>query len=307
MKNAGLEDFANYLEVERDYSVHTLRAYLRDVDQFCFFLSEGPSALEDEEVPSGDFATLAKAKRNDVRAFLGQVRSMGASKRTAARKLAALRSAFSFYRRTGSLDTNPAESIKSPKLSRDLPDVLSIPEAAELMEAPDTSTPAGARDCAILEVLYSSGIRASELVGMSIPDVDLIGGVVRVMGKRKKERFGHLGSHAIDAVRAYLSIRAELGNPRHTYLFVNARGGHLTSRSVQRIIEKYVAQVMPGRREITPHTLRHSFATHMLDCGADLRVVQELLGHSSLSSTQIYTHVSIDRLKEVHKQAHPHG
>lgn len=307
LKNGGLEDFANYLEVERGYSVHTLRAYVRDVDQFCFYLSEGPAALEEDSAPSGSLSTLGRAQRNDVRAFLGHVRTLGASKRTAARKLAALRSAFAFYRRNGDLESNPAESVKSPKLSRELPDILSIPEAAALMDAPDVSTPAGARDRAILEVLYSSGIRAGELVGVKSRDVDLVGGVVRVLGKRKKERFGHLGSYAIDALRAYQKVRPELGNPGPSDFFVNTRGGRLTTRSVQRIIEKYVAQIFPGRREITPHTLRHSFATHMLDGGADLRVVQELLGHSSLSSTQIYTHVSIDRLKKVHRHAHPHG
>ena len=181
--------------------------------------------------------------------------------------------------------------MRSPKLARDLPDVLSIPEVTALLEAPDTSEPLGVRDRAILETLYSSGIRAAELAGLQVRDIDLIGCTIRVLGKRRKERIA----------------RPQSGHPSETALFLNARGGPLTTRSIQRVVEKYVRQVIPAGRAVTPHTLRHTFATHMLDGGADLRVVQELLGHESLSSTQIYTHVSLERLRQVYRKAHPHA
>ncbi|MDX9973448.1 MAG: tyrosine-type recombinase/integrase [FCB group bacterium] len=207
----------------------------------------------------------------------------------------------------GDLPENPAKAVKSPKLGRDLPDVLTIPEVTALLEAPDLSEPLGIRDRAILETLYSSGIRAGELAGLSLRDIDLVGGTINVMGKRQKQRIAHLGSYATEALDNYLRVRMEIGKPRHERLFVNFRGGPLTSRSVQRVVERYVTEVLPGRTEVSPHTLRHTFATHMLDSGADLRVVQELLGHENLSTTQIYTHVSIERLREVYKQTHPHA
>ncbi|HEX72130.1 MAG TPA: tyrosine recombinase XerC [Candidatus Hydrogenedentes bacterium] len=302
--------FMNHLKVERGCSAHTLRAYLRDLDQFCDFLEHGPAAFQrsaEEAQTRASLDLLRRAAKHDVRAFLAHVRTTGGTPRTAARKLAAIRAAFRYFTRTGLLEDNPALSVRAPKLPRDLPDVLSIPEVTALLEAPDMDDPLGVRDRAILETLYSSGVRAAELAGLSVQDLDLDQGVMRVLGKRKKERIAHLGSYAVRAITAYLAARPQLGAPAHATLFVNARGGPLTTRSIQRIVEKYVRQVLPGRREISPHTLRHTFATHMLDAGADLRVVQELLGHESLSSTQIYTHVSIDRLKEAYRAAHPHA
>ncbi len=303
-------EFMNHLRVERGFSPHTLRAYMNDIQQFCAFLREGPKALVVKgEAPRepASLEVLAGAGKLDVRAFLAHVQTGGGSPRTSARKLAAIRAIYKFFVRTGRLDENPAQGLKSPKLPRELPDVLSIAEAAQLMEAPDTSVPLGKRDRALLETLYASGIRASELAGLHLPDLDLGRGSMRVLGKRDKERIAQLGSYAVQAIQQYLPARAELGNPGHDTLFVNFRGGPLTTRSVQRVVEKYVRQILPGRREVSPHTLRHSFATHMLDGGADLRVVQELLGHESLSSTQIYTHVSIDRLKDIYRNAHPHA
>lgn len=302
--------FVNYLKVERGFSQHTLRAYLNDLDQFCDFLVNGVQALhrpEGEPRPRASLEVMRKAGRNEIRAFLAHVQTGGGSPRTSARKLAAIRAAYKFFVRTDRLDNNPGMSVKSPKLGRNLPDVLSIPEVTALVEAPDTSTPLGLRDRALLETLYSSGIRASELTGLKISDMELGHGVMRVFGKRKKERIAQLGSHALKAIHAYLAVRPQLGHPGHETVFVNARGGPLTSRSVQRVVERYVREVLPGRHEVSPHTLRHTFATHLLDAGADLRVVQELLGHESLSSTQIYTHVSIDRLKQVYREAHPHA
>ncbi len=305
-----LLQFINYLKVERGFSRHTLRAYMNDLDQFCDFLSRGPAAFDHppgEPRPAASLAVFRMADRNAVRAFLAHVQTRGGSARTAARKLASVRAAYKFFVRQGLLDENPAGAVRSPKLPRELPDVLSIPEVTALVEAPDTTTPLGARDKALLETLYSSGIRASECAGLKNDDVDLDRGVMRVFGKRQKERMAHLGSHAAAALAAYYAVRGELGGPTHERVFVNARGGPLTTRSIQRVVEKYVRAVLPTRHEISPHTLRHTFATHMLDGGADLRVVQEMLGHESLSSTQIYTHVSIDRLKQVYRDSHPHA
>lgn len=305
----GLQAFIDHLEVERGYSVHTIRAYLNDIAQFCRYLSKGPGAIEDTGTESAppSLETLRKAGRNDVRAFLGHVRLGGASARTAARKLASVRAVYKFYTAIGELADNPARLLRSPRIPRDLPGALSIPEVTALVEAPDTSDPIGLRDRAILEVLYSSGVRAAELAGLTVRRIDPIGGTITVLGKRKKERVAHLGRYASDALNEYLRARARLGNPRHDRLFVNARGGPLTTRSIQRIVEKYARRVLPGRTDVSPHTLRHTFATHLLNAGADLRVVQEMLGHESLSSTQIYTHIGIDRLKEVYRKAHPHA
>jgi integrase/recombinase XerC len=305
-----IQRLVNYLEGERGFSPHTVRAYLKDLEQFCDYVISGPKAFErepGEPRPPATLEALARATRNDIRAFLAHVQTGGGTARTSARKLAAIRAAYKFFVRGGDLEDSPAQTVKSPKPARDLPDVLSIPEVTALLEAPDTTDPLGIRDRAILETLYSSGIRAGELVGLRLSDLDLNEGLMYVLGKRKKERIAHLGSYAVAAIRDYLSVRLDLGHPGHDRLFVNFRGGPLSTRSVQRIIERYVRQVLPGRGEVSPHTLRHTFATHMLDAGADLRVVQELLGHESLSSTQIYTHVSIDRLKQVYRETHPHA
>jgi integrase/recombinase XerC len=310
MPTEDIKRFTDYLEGERGFSPHTLRAYLNDLDQFCDYVLFGPKSFdrpEDEPHPPASLEVLRRATRNDIRAFLGHHQTRGASPRTTARKLAAIRTAYRFFVRMGELEDNPAKEVKSPKLARDLPDVLTIPEVTALLEAPDLSDPLGVRDRAILEVLYSSGIRAGELASLLMRDVDLVGGTITVLGKRQKQRIAHLGSYATDAVNNYLRVRPELGRPRHDRLFVNFRGGPLTSRSVQRVVERYVREVLPERTEVSPHTLRHTFATHMLNAGADLRVVQEMLGHENLSTTQIYTHVSIDRLKEIYRATHPHA
>lgn len=302
--------FAEHLRTERGCSPHTQRAYLNDIDQFCAFLALGARAFrlgKDDERPTATLDALRGAKKEQVRSFLAQVRLHGGSPRTAARKLASLRAAYRYFLRTGALTEDPAGAVKSPKLAKGLPDVLTIPEVTALVEAPDRGNPLGLRDRAVLEVLYSSGVRAAELAGLTLDDLDLARGTMRVLGKRRKERIAHLGSHATAALADYLAVRGQLGAPAHARVFINARGGPLTTRSVQRIVEHYAAKVLAAGREVSPHTLRHTFATHMLNAGADLRVVQELLGHESLSSTQIYTHVSIDRLKQVYREAHPHA
>lgn len=310
MSCPGIAQFTTYLRVERGFSAHTLRAYLRDLDQFCAYVALGARAFEatpGDDRPGAALELLRRAKKNDVRAFLAHVQTHGSVARTSARKLASIRAAYKFFVRSGVLTEDPAGAVKSPKLARELPDVLTIPEVTALLEAPDRAEPLGIRDRALLEVLYASGLRASELAGLKMEDVDLGRGLMRVLGKRRKERLAPLGSYAIRALDDYLAVRGSLGAPRHTTIFVNARGGPLSTRSVQRVVERYVQQVLPARREVSPHTLRHTFATHLLNAGADLRVVQELLGHESLSSTQIYTHVSIDRLKQVYQDSHPHA
>lgn len=302
--------FMNHLKVERGYSPHTLRAYRRDLDQFADFLLNGNVAFQREDPsdrPAATLQILEKADKNSLRGYLAHLQTTGGSPRTSARKLASLRAAYGYFVREGKLEVNPAKLVKTPKLSRELPEVLTITEITALLEAPDGTKVLGKRDRALLETLYSSGTRASEIATLCMADVDLQQGTIRVMGKRRKERIAHMGKYALAAMEDYLGGRATLADSGTDTVFVNFRGGPITTRSIQRCVDKYVAQVFPGRREITPHTLRHTFATHMLNSGADLRVVQELLGHESLASTQIYTHVSIDRLKEVYKDSHPHA
>ncbi len=309
MTTSATTQFENHLTAEKGFSIHTVRAYVKDLEQFCDYVIAGPNSFSRplEERPPASIEALRRANKTDVRAFLAHVQTAGGTSRTSARKLASIRAAFKFFMRTGAVDINPAEALRSPKLAKDLPGVLSIPEVTALLEAPDTSDPLGLRDRAVMETLYSSGIRAAECAGMRVGQMDLESGTMTVLGKRNKERIAYLGSCATKAIENYLRVRHELNHPDHDRVFVNFRGGPLTTRSIQRIIEHYVRQALPHHRDISPHTLRHTFATHMLDAGADLRVVQELLGHESLSSTQIYTHVSIERLKEVYKQAHPHA
>ncbi len=302
--------FVDHLTAERRHSPHTVRAYLNDLVQFCDFLAHGRAAFErqpEDARATPTLAALRAADRTRVRAYLAHVQTAGGSTRTAARKLAALRAAYRYFCRAGLLEENPAAQISMPKRTRPLPAVLSIPEVTALLEAPDTRQPAGARDRALLETLYSGGMRAAECAGLALADIDLGQGTARVLGKRGRERQCYLGRAASAALSAYVAVRGELGPPRGDRLFVNARGGPLTTRSIQRVVERYAAAALPGRHDVSPHTLRHSFATHLLDGGADLRVVQELLGHASLGSTQIYTHVSIERLREVYREAHPHA
>lgn len=309
MTELATTSFEKHLATERGFSLHTVRAYVKDLEQFCDYVTAGPDSFgrAPEERPPATFEALRRAQRTDVRAFLAHVQTAGGTSRTSARKLASIRAAYRFFVRIGAVTANPAEAVRSPKLAKDLPGVLSIPEVTALLEAPDIGEPLGLRDRAVMETLYSSGIRAAECAGLRMGQMDLASGVMTVLGKRNKERIAYLGSCARKAIDAYLQVRPTLGDPRHDRVFVNFRGGPLTTRSIQRIIELYARQVLPLLRDISPHTLRHTFATHMLDAGADLRVVQELLGHESLSSTQIYTHVSIERLKEVYRASHPHA
>ena len=286
-----IEKFLSCLRDQRNYSEHTLRAYRRDLGDFSDFLGE---------------KGLEEAPPLRIRAFLMNLRQGGASRKTTARKLAALRSFYRFLVREGIVAGNPAVSVRSPRLPKNLPNFLTIQQVNTLLGAPDKSDLWGLRDAAIMELLYSSGLRVSELTSLDRDDVDLLSEMVRVQGKGRKERMAPVGGVAATALSRYLAER-DAQNSRQFdagALFINRRGGRLSARSVRRILEKYIAQAGVGVHT-TPHTLRHSFATHLLDRGADLRAVQELLGHSSLSSTQIYTHLTTERLREVYRKAHP--
>jgi len=284
-----IEKFLNYLTAERDASPHTLRNYKKDLE----LLRQAVGERSWEQV---DLLAL--------RQFVAEQRSSGLSKVTIARRVATIRSFFRFLHREGYVPANPALGLTRPKQDRHLPSFLSVEEASRLMEAPQGDTFAALRDRAILETLYSTGLRVSELVGLKVRNVDLIGGTLRTIGKGRKERMVPMGSYSIQAIRAYLkTLTAEQSEPDRP-LFRNQRHGHLTDRSVRRILNRYLLQVSVARR-ISPHSLRHSFATHLLDRGADLRSVQELLGHSSLTTTQVYTHVTTERLKKVYESAHP--
>lgn len=283
-----LEKFLTYLKVERNASPHTVLNYQLDLMRLQRFLGGSP-----------DWAVVDAVA---IRRFLADRRAQGAAKSSVARQLAAIRSFFRFLCREGYVAHSPAAGLSGPKRDRKLPMFLGIPDVIKLLEAPAGADLASRRDRAILEVLYSTGIRVSELVGLRVQSVDLLGGVAKVAGKGKKERLAPLGTPAVQALHHYLEgrDRATPGDP----VFLNAAGGRLTDRSVRRVLGKYLRHAAIQQR-VSPHTLRHSFATHLLDRGADLRSVQELLGHASLSTTQIYTHVTTERLKAVYAKAHP--
>ncbi len=289
------EHFLQRLEGERNYSPHTLRAYRIDLDEFLNF-----AAGQGADRP-GQVTHLL------TRAFMARLRERGISKSSIARKLAALRSFFRFLCKQGILKTNPILSVRTPKREKRLPHVLSTEEIGRLLAAPEGEDTAPRRDRAILETLYSTGMRVGELVSLDVHDMDLGAEVVKVMGKRRKERLCPLGSYALSALLGYLEARGigrmDVSRCREP-LFCNLKGGRLTQRSVARMLQTRLIQANLGSRT-TPHTLRHSFATHLLDRGADLRSVQELLGHASLSSTQIYTHLSAERLRAIYEKAHP--
>ena len=284
-----IEKFQNYLKAERDASPHTLRNYTKDLEVLRQALGETP---------------WEKADLLALRQFAARQREGGLSKVTIARRVATIRSFFRFLNREGHILSNPALGLVRPKQDRHLPSFLSVEETTRLMEAPVGDSFAASRDRAIPETLYSTGLRVSELVNLKVRDVDLIGGTLRTVGKGRKERMVPMGSYSIQAIRSYLkALTPEQSEPDRP-LFRNQRRGRLTDRSVRRILNRYLLQVSVARR-ISPHSLRHSFATHLLDRGADLRSVQELLGHSSLTTTQVYTHVTTERLKKVYEAAHP--
>lgn len=285
MNNRYLEKFLSYLEVEKNYSPHTVLNYRLDLEEFL---------KNTQDVPVDQMAYL------HLRRFQGQLRLKHFKPRTIARKLSAIRSFFRFLHRESLIKDNPAVLLITPKLDKVLPKFLSEEEVVKLVEAPSTDKVADKRDRAILETLYSSGIRVSELVGLDVDHVDLISQLLRVRGKGKKERLVPVGEKALTAIKAYLDERQTKERP----LFLNKNKTRLTDRSVRKIIHKHIRKTSL-LMNVSPHMLRHSFATHLLNRGADLRCVQELLGHANLSTTQIYTHVTTEKLKSVYDAAHP--
>ena len=294
-----------YLKDIKGCSPYTLRSYRTDLEQFVHFVENRESNSgqgKEKGIAVGSVESLA------VREYVGSL--YGRLKRTSiARKLSVVRSFFYFLEKEGSECGNPAAEIRTPKLEKVIPPYLPVDDVFRLLERPDRKKPLGMRDLAILEVLYSCGFRAGELGSLNVGDVDFQGRLVKVTGKGNKERIVPIGRKALGAVKEYLETTRRLRGKSGDFvpespLFINFRGGRLTTRSMGRIIKKYVIDAgLPS--DISPHSMRHSYATHLLDGGADLRSVQELLGHESLSTTQKYTHVSIDRLMEVYDKAHP--
>lgn len=291
--------YFNYLRAEKNASPHTLDNYRRDIGRFGKFLaSKG----------EGDFDLLwRKVDRSSIRQYLAELNRVALSKASIARALAALRSFYRFLCREGLIASNPFVGVPTPKRQKTLPRFLDVEATRRLIEAADGRDLLSLRDRAILEMLYSTGMRVSELTSLDCAAIDLLGEVVLVRGKGKKERMAPLGKPAISALSNYFSERGI--NPLRsggapTIAFINKNGGRLTARSVRTIIQKYVRRLALAER-VSPHALRHSFATHLLNAGADLRSVQELLGHASLSTTQVYTHVTAERMKQVYEKAHP--
>ena len=305
-------EFAEHLRYNRNASDHTVRAYESDLEQFVTAVAAAGKRPRPSLTPA-DFSP------DSVRLYLGVLFQDGVSRASAARKLAAIRTFARWLRREGIIDQDPSALAASPRRAPTIPAHLSIDEMTRLLETPDRATPLGRRDQAILELFYASGLRLSELVGLDLDDLNLNARVVRVLGKGRKERLVPLNQSAADAIRGYLNDRALLirqgetgessgargrrGAANHP-VFVNYRGQRLGARSVHRLVRKYVA-MCSARFGISPHALRHSFATHLLERGADLRGIQEMLGHARLSTTQRYTHVNSAHLLEVYRQAHP--
>jgi integrase/recombinase XerC len=335
-------EFLDYLRYERHFSPHTGKCYAADLHQFGLFLTGGPAAAAAASTPTrngshafsssqartagGSTSTapshaavmagpeaqrlrdkLLAVDANQIRSFLSFLHEREYSKATAARKLATLRSFYKFCLRRSYISANPVAAIRTPKQEKRLPKFLELEQIQKLLTTPDDTTLLGARDRAMLETLYSTGVRVSELVALNVADVDQVGRVLRIRGKGRKERVTPIGPTALTSVKKYLDMRAT--DPRsatydHQPLFVNKHGQRLSTRSVRRKLDKYL--VMCGLDpSISPHTLRHTFATHMLNSGADLRSVQELLGHQSISTTQVYTHLSTSQMKRQYDESHP--
>ena len=324
--NTLIQKFLDYLKFEKRFSEHTAKCYGADLIQFGEFLIGGheggmmgaePVSLGQKEGLATAVATqteskidemLLSADVNTMRGYLGFLNERQYSKATTARKLATLRSFYKFLVKRGQLSSNPAAAVRTPKQEKRLPRFMEYEEVKKLLDTPPVDTWLGARDKAILETLYSTGMRVSELVALNMDDIDFLGEVVHIRGKGKKERIAPISSSALQVIQHYIEFRNKRAQSNSNFdskvLFVNKHGRRLSTRSVRRKMDKYlkIAGLDPA---ISPHTLRHSFATHMLNNGADLRSVQELLGHQSLSTTQIYTHLTTRKLKEVYDSAHP--
>ncbi|MBI4320090.1 MAG: site-specific tyrosine recombinase XerD [Chloroflexi bacterium] len=311
-----VEGFLNFLAVEKGFSSNTLAAYRNDLDQFCEFLAQA-QARQYATSPVGsvvggassscdeiDWGSVSKVR---IISFIMDMKEKQYASSTVARKVAAVKSFFHFLSAEGTIKSDPTENLDSPKVGKSLPRTLSAEEVDELLEQPlRSSTPEASRDKAMLELLYATGMRVSELTSLNLDDVNLSAGYARCLGKGSKERIVPVGFQAVKSLEDYLAQgRVQLARSQEQQaLFLNHRGDRLTRQGFWLIVKAYAKQAgVPS--DITPHTLRHSFATHMLNSGADLRSVQELLGHANISTTQIYTHVTADRLRQVYDQAHP--
>lgn len=301
MLNHHLEQFLQHLKYERNVSPHTLRNYESDLAQFREFLFK---IEKREEIPVGDIDRLT------IREWMAGLHG-GLKKTSVARKIASLRTFFQFLIREGVIESNPAKMVATPKIERKIPNHLSMEEAVRFIESPDPNTDLGRRDRGILEFLYATGIRVGELVTLNVQDIDFRERLVRVTGKRRKQRIVPFGEPALQALMHYLEVTRPIflsecppAERDEQAVFLHRRGGRLTTRSVGRMIDKYIRQCADVHN-ISPHGLRHTFATHLLDNGADLRDIQELLGHARLSTTQIYTQVSMEKMIDVYSKAHP--
>lgn len=290
--------FLQYLAVERNASAYTVKSYREDLSALADYLSDAHGG----QLPSPGNITVF-----DLRGYVAALHESGYAKTSIARHLASLRGFFRFGQREGWVETNPAKPLRNPRKGRSLPHFLSAEDLGRLFDAPPVDEPMGLRDRAILETMYSAGLRVSEVVGLDDGDLDFDAAILRVRGKGRKERLAPVGTYATRAIERWLKVRclhAKVPAGPSAPVFVNKFGRRLTTRSVGRMLEKYLKLTGLDRRT-TPHSLRHSFATHLLDRGADIRSVQELLGHKSLVTTQIYTHVSTATLREVYERAHP--
>jgi len=297
--HAALDGFLRYLKIERNASELTLKSYAEDFNSFLDYLTDRVDGVVEP-------AELSIA---NLRGYLTYLHDCQYARTTIARRLASLRSFLRYCAREGLVTHNPAKALRTPRVGRKLPHFLTTEQVALLLEAPPANEAPGLRDRAILETIYSGGLRVAELVAINIADWDRDADVIRVQGKGNKERFAPVGSYAAKALQRWLEVRVpapDLPPAEAGAMFLNRFGRRLTTRSIARMLEKYIQDT--GLNSLTsPHTLRHSFATHLLDGGADLRSVQELLGHKSLTTTQIYTHVSTRRLRETYEKAHPHA
>ena len=292
-------DFLDYLTYERNVSPNTIKAYRDDLESFTAFLCNDYFTL------GRDLLELKRVDHLAVRSYLAHLSRRKLSRSSAARHLSALRMFFKWLVREGVVEANPARMVATPRREKHLPSVMQTSDVALLLEQADTSLTLGLRDAAWLELMYASGLRISELVGVDLDDLELRSRLVKVHGKGSKERIVPFGSKAEAALRAYLAVRDELASdPEEQAVFVNFRGKRITTRSVHRLFERYLRKAAL-RAGISPHTMRHSFATHLLNAGADLRAIQELLGHASLSTTQKYTHLNDWQLIAVYRKAHP--
>jgi integrase/recombinase XerC len=300
-----LKAFLEHLQLNENASPHTVRAYDSDLSQYLVFLASHVGARVSELEPK-------HLDHLNARAWLGDLNKRGNSKGSAARKLSAIRAFGRYLRREGIVEGDPTALIGTPRREQRIPNHMAVDEMSKLLDTPDTSTPLGRRDKAILELFYASGLRLSELVGVDLDDVNLSGRVVRVLGKGRKERIVPFNTTAAAALKAWMADRAGLPQPQRMVrsrrtrepLFLNYQGTRLSTRSVDKLVRRYVA-ACSTRYGISPHALRHSFATHLLEAGADLRAIQELLGHARLSTTQRYTHVNAAQLIQTYRKAHP--